>query len=234
MKAADIMTTSVVCIRSDATILEAARLLLSERISALPVVDGAGRLEGIVSEGDLIHRAEIGSEKHASRWKFLFEDNATLARDYLKAHGRTVGDVMSHPVVMAEEDTEISVVAARMEQFSIKRLPVVRAGKVVGIVSRANLLQALIAAPPAAPSAAGAPAPDDAALRGQILLELDREPWSAALVRNIIVQDGHVELWGYADSAAQCEACRVLAAGVPGVRAVTNHMVATPRGVYMW
>ncbi|MDP1752851.1 MAG: CBS domain-containing protein [Reyranella sp.] len=230
MKAADIMTTSVVCIRSDATILEAARLLLSERISALPVVDAAGKLEGIVSEGDLIHRAEIGSEKPVSRWKALFEDNATLARDYLKAHGRTVADVMSHPVVLAEEDTEISVVAARMDQFSIKRLPVVRDGKVVGIVSRANLLQALISAP----GAAGAPAPDDAELRRQILLTLDREPWSPSLVRNIIVQDGNVEIWGHADSAAQCEACRVLAAAIPGVKAVINHMVVTPRGVYMW
>lgn len=230
MKAADIMTTSVVCIRSDATILEAARLLLSERISALPVVDAAGKLEGIVSEGDLIHRAEIGSEKPVSRWKALFEDNATLARDYLKAHGRTVADVMSHPVVLAEEDTEISVVAARMDQFSIKRLPVVRDGKVVGIVSRANLLQALISAP----GAVGAPAPDDAELRRQILLTLDREPWAPSLVRNIIVQDGNVEIWGHADSAAQCEACRVLAAAIPGVKAVTNHMVVTPRGVYMW
>lgn len=230
MKASDIMTTSVVCIRADASILEAARLLLSERISALPVVDADGRLEGIVSEGDLIHRAEIGSEKPTSRWKALFENNATLAREYLKAHGRTVADVMSHPVVMAEEDTEISVVAARMDQFSIKRLPVVRDGKVVGIVSRANLLQALIAAP----VAEGTPAPDDAEIRRQILQRLEREPWSPALVRNIIVRDGNVELWGYAESDAQCEACGVLAASVPGVKAVTNQMVATPRGVYMW
>ncbi len=230
MKVADIMATSVVCIRSDATILEAARLLLSERISALPVVDVAGRLEGIVSEGDLIHRAEIGSEKPVSRWKALFEDDASLARDYLKARGRTVADVMSHPVVLAEEDTEISVVAERMDQFSIKRLPVVREGKVVGIVSRANLLQALISSS----SSGAAPPPDDAEMRRQILQKLDREPWSPSLVRNVIVQDGNVEIWGHADSAAQCEACRVLAANVPGVKAVTNHMVVTPRGVYMW
>lgn len=230
MKTADIMTTSVVCIRPEATVLEAARLLLGERISALPVVDAAGRLQGIVSEGDLIHRAEIGSEKSISRWKALFEEDATLARDYLKAHGRTVADVMSHPVVMVEEDTELSVVAARLDEFSIKRLPVMRDGKVVGIVSRANLLQALISTP-AAPAA---PTPDDATLRSQILLKLDREPWSPSLVHNIIVQDGNVEIWGHADSAAQCEACRVLAAGIPGVKAVTNHMVVIPRGVYMW
>src|SRR3990167_2498102 len=230
MKAADIMTTSVVCIKPDATGLDAPRLLLSERISALPVVDKAGRLQGIVSEGDLIHRAEIGSEKQVTRWKALFEEGATLARDYLKAHGRKVSDVMSHPVVLAEEDTELSVVAARMDQFGIKRLPVVRDGKVVGIVSRANLLQPLIAAP----TASRAPAVDDAALRDQILQKLDREPWSASLLRNIIVQDGNVEIWGHADSTSQCEACGVLAAGIPGVKAVTNHMVVTPRGVYTW
>jgi CBS domain-containing protein len=230
MKAADIMTTSVVCIKPDATILEAARLLLSERISALPVVDGDGRLQGLVSEGDLIHRAEIGSEKPKSRWKALFEEGSTLARDYLKAHGRVVADVMSHPVVMVEEDTDVSVVAARMDQFGIKRLPVVREGKVVGIVSRANLLQALIAAP----VAAAAPAVDDAALRQQIMEKLDREPWSPSMVRNVIVQDGNVEIWGHADSTAQCEACRVLVAGIPGVKAVTNHMVVTPRGLLMW
>lgn len=230
MKAADIMTTSVVCIRPDATVLEAARLLLGERVSALPVVDATGRLQGIVSEGDLIHRAEIGSEKSVTRWKALFEEDATLARDYLKAHGRTVADVMSHPVVMVEEGTELSVVAARMDQFSIKRLPVMRNGKVVGIVSRANLLQALISTP-AAPAV---PTSDDATLRSQVLVKLDREPWSTSLVHNIIVQDGNVEIWGHADSAAQCEACRVLAAGIPGVKAVTNHMVVIPRGIYMW
>lgn len=230
MKAADIMTTSVVCVRPDATVFEAARLLLGERISALPVVDAAGRLQGIVSEGDLIHRAEIGSEKSITRWKALFEEDATLARDYLKAHGRTVADVMSQPVVMAEEDTELSVVAARMDQFAIKRLPVVRDGKVVGIVSRANLLQALISTP----ASTATPALDDAALRRQILLKLDREPWSTSLVRNIIVQEGNVEIWGHADTAAQCEACRVLAAGIPGVKSITNHMVVIPRGVYMW
>lgn len=230
MKAADVMTTAVICIKPDATVLDAARLLLSERISALPVVDPAGDLVGIVSEGDLIHRTELGLEKRVSRWKALFEDDRSLAEDYLKAHGRTVRDVMTHPVVMAEEETALSVVAERMDQFGIKRLPVVRDGKVVGIVSRANLLQALISAPtPQPPSTT-----DDATLRNLILDRLESEPWTPAQARNVIVRDGNVEIWGYADSAAQCEACRVLVAGVPGVKSVTNRMVVTPRGVYMW
>ena len=229
MKAADIMTTEVICIKADASVLDAACLLLGERVSALPVVDPSGKLLGIVSEGDLIHRAEIGTEKRRSRWADLFTDEVTLVRDYPKGHGRTVAHVMSHPVVTAEDHTELSVVASRMDEFNIKRLPVVRDGKVVGIVSRANLLQALISLPMAEMARA-----EDAALRREILRRLDGEPWSYKLVRNVMVQDGTVEIWGHADTAAQCEACGELAAGVPGVRSVINRMVATPRGVYIW
>ena len=229
MKAADVMTTEVVCIRPGASVLDAACLLLGERISALPVVDPSGRLLGIVSEGDLIRRAEIGTEKRRSPWSAMFTDKDTLARDYLKAHGRTVADVMSHPVVIAEDQTELSVVASRMDEFNIKRLPVVRDAKVVGILSRANLLQALISL-----SAEKAARAGDAALRREIMLMLDGESWSHTLVRNVIVQDRNVEIWGHADTSAQCEACGTLAASVPGVKSVTNRMVATPRGVYIW
>jgi CBS domain-containing protein len=229
MKAADVMTTEVVCIRADASVLDAACLLLCERISALPVVEPSGTLLGIVSEGDLIRRAEIGTEKRRSRWARMFTAESTLARDHLKAHGRTVADVMSHPVVIAEDQTDLSVVASRMEEFDIKRLPVVRDGKVIGIVSRANLLQALISL-----SASTAARADDAALRQKVLRELDGETWSQRLVRNVLVQDRNVEIWGHADTAAQCEACGALAASVPGVRSVINHMVATQRGVCIW
>jgi len=229
MKVADIMTTEVVCIRADASVLDAACLLLGERVSALPVVEPSGRLLGIVSEGDLIRRAEIGTEKRRSAWAAMFAAEDTLARDHLKAHGQTVAQVMSHPVVIAEEQTELSVVASRMEEFKIKRLPVVRDGKVVGIVSRANLLQALISLPVAKAARA-----EDAALRREVLRRLDGESWSPALVRNVIVQDRNVEIWGHADTAAQCAACGELAASVPGVESVINRMVATPRGVYIW
>jgi CBS domain-containing protein len=226
MKAADIMTTAVVCIRPDEPILQAAHLLLSERISALPVVDENERLVGIVSEGDLVRRAEIGTE----RPRTLAGNHAQLAADYLKAHGRKVSDVMSRLVVVAEEGTELPVIAGQMEKFNIKRLPVVRHGKVVGIVSRSNLLQGLIScrAKPVDTSVG------DGDLRLEIQRKLDQESWSQALVRNIIVHQGHVELWGYAESAAQSDACRVAIESVPGVKSVESHLVVAPRGIYIW
>jgi len=225
MKAADIMTTAVVCIRPDEPILQAARLLLSERISALPVVDENERLVGIVSEGDLVRRAEIGTERRRT----LAGNHAQLASDYLKAHSRTVSDIMSRLVVVAEEGTELPVIAGQMEKFNIKRLPVVRHGKVVGIVSRANLLQGLVSR--------GAKAADtdvsDGDLRLEIQRKLDQEPWSQTLVRNVIVHHGHVELWGHAETAVQSNACRVAIESVPGVTSVANHLMVAPRRAYV-
>lgn len=226
MKAADVMSTAVVCIRPDAPVFDAARLLLSERISALPVVDEKSRLVGIVSEGDLVRRAEISTGKRRT----FFGDHEQLAKDYLKAQGRTVSDVMSRLVVVAEETTELPVIASQMEKFNIKRLPVVREGKVVGIVSRANLLQALISCP-TKPVGTGV---SDTDLRREIICKFDHEPWAQAVVRNVIVHEGHVELWGHAESAAQSDACRVAAESVAGVKSVENHLVVAPGGIYVW
>lgn len=228
MKVADVMTSKPVCIGPAATVFEAAQLLLGMRISALPVVDGDGKLVGLLSEADLIHRAEIGSEKQMSRWSRLFADGGQMARDFLKAHGRTVADVMSRKVVTATEDTDLSTVAGLMDEHRIKRLPVVRDGRVVGIVSRANLLQALVSQAPAGPSALRS----DAELRREIEARIEREPWSQTIVRNVIVSNGHVELWGNAETPAQCQAFGVLVREVPGVKSVVNHMVATPPGAY--
>ncbi|MBL0901285.1 MAG: CBS domain-containing protein [Reyranella sp.] len=229
MKVGDVMTANVVCIGPQATVLEAARLLLGERISALPVVDGAGRLVGILSEGDLIHRAEIGSDRPARRWTAVFADGGRLARDFLKAHGRTVAEVMSKKVVTVGETTNLAEVAALMDEHRVKRLPVVRDGRIVGIVSRANLLQAMVSLAPEA----AAPAVSDADLRREILTRIGREPWAQTVVRNVIVADGNVELWGHAETAAQCEAFAVLVREVPGVKSVVNNMAVTPSGVYM-
>lgn len=229
MKVGDVMTSNVICIGPQATILEAARLLLGERISALPVVDGAGKLLGILSEGDLIHRAEIGSEKPASRWTAVFADGGRLARDFLKAHGRTVAEVMSKKVVTVGETASLAEAAAVMDEHRVRRLPVLRDGRIVGIVSRANLLQALVSLAPVA----AAPAVSDAELRREILTRIGREPWSQTVVRNVIVADGNVELWGHAETPAQCEAFAVLVREVPGVKSVVNHMAVTRSGGYM-
>lgn len=229
MKVSDVMTSTVVSIKPDATVLEAARLLLGERISALPVVDAAGKLVGILSEGDLIHRAEIGSEKVSTRWGRLFADGGKLARDFLKAHGRTVAEVMTPRVVTATEKMDLAEVAGLMDEHRVKRLPVVRDGRLIGIVSRANLLQALVSHAPAATTKTVS----DADLRRQILTRIQAEPWAQTAVRNVIVSDGNVELWGHAETHAQCEAFGVLVKDIPGVKSVVNNMATTPRGAYL-
>ncbi|MCW5745531.1 MAG: CBS domain-containing protein [Alphaproteobacteria bacterium] len=230
MRAVDVMTRNVICIRPEATILEAARLLLGARVSALPVVGGDDRLVGLVSEGDLVRRVEIGSEKRRSWWSATLANRETLAAEYIKSHGRLVRDVMTADVVVAEEETELAAIADMMEKHHVKRVPIVRDGKVAGIVSRANLLQALIGTPPSAAAAGN----DDATLRERVIEELEGEPWSSFGVANVIVQDGVVQIWGFAENQQHSDACRIAAENVPGVKSVENHLVIQSRGVYIW
>jgi CBS domain-containing protein len=139
-----------------------------------------------------------------------------------------VAEVMTESVATATEDMDLATAADRMDEHRVKRLPVVRDGR-VGIVSRANMLQALVSRPEVGP----VEALSDADLRRQILVRLDCEPWAQTIVRNIIVHDGNVDLWGHAETQAQCEAFGLLVREIQGVRSVTNNMVATPRGVYL-
>lgn len=230
MRAAEVMTRNVVCVRPDVTVLEAAKLLLGARVSAVPVVTEDGTLVGLLSEGDLVHRVEIGSEKKRSWWSSTLANRETLASEYIKSHGRLVRDVMTAKVQVAQEDTDLGSIAEMMDTHHIKRVPVVRDGKVVGIVSRANLLQALIGTPRSIPIGA----PDDASLRERVMAELERQPWSSFGVANVIVQDGVAQIWGFAENKQHAEACRIAAEGVPGVKGVENHLVVQSAGVYIW
>jgi CBS domain-containing protein len=230
MRAVDVMTRNVICIRPDASVFEAARLLLGAKVSALPVVGDDDRMVGLVSEGDLLRRIEIGSEKRRSWWSSALANRETLASEYIKSHGRQVHDVMTGRVVTAGEDTELSAIADLMEEHKIKRVPIVRDGKVVGIVSRANLLQALIGSPRTIPVAAG----DDASLRDRVMQELARQPWSSFGIANVIVQDGVAQIWGFAESSQHSDACRIAAENVAGIKGVENHMVVQSHGVYIW
>jgi CBS domain-containing protein len=229
MRAADVMTRDVICVRPDATVIEAARLLLGAKVSAVPVVDDEGRLVGLLSEGDLVRRVEIGSEKRRSGWRTVFVDRVTLAGEYIKSHGRLVRDVMTTGVIVAEEDTALAEIADLMEKHHIKRVPVVREGKVVGIVSRANMLQALIGSPRVIPVGPC----DDADLRQRVTAELERQPWSSFGVANVIVQDGVAQIWGYAENERHKEACRIAAESVAGIKGVENHLVVHSSGVYI-
>src|SRR5262245_7604134 len=174
MHASQVMTRSVVTVPADATVYAAADILLGARISAAPVVDADGRLVGIVSEADLMNRPETGMVPAMSWLQRLLTDEARLARDYVRSHSHHVADVMTRKVVTADERTPLLEIAALMQRNSIKRVPVVRNGKVIGIVSRANLLQGLLAREPYPATSR----PDDDDLRTRVSRALDAHPWS--------------------------------------------------------
>lgn len=225
MNAADIMTRQVVTIASDATAKDAAELMLANHISALPVVDASGKLLGIVSEGDLVRRAELGTARSRSWWLELLTPNRTLATDYVKSHGQKVSELMTRELVTAKPDTPIAEIALLLEENAIKRVPIVDKGKLVGIVARANLIQA-IAARPAAQKAKTKRKDSD--VREDALAALADEPWRPWLV-NITVRDGAAHLWGVVNTDEEKLAAGVAVENVPGVVAVHNHIIVRPR-----
>jgi CBS domain-containing protein len=219
MKAADMMTSNLVTIRPDASVRDAAWTMLTYRISAVPVVDHEGRLVGIVSEGDLLHRVEGGTERQRSWWRELNVAPEVLAVEFVKANARKVSDVMTSNLVTVGPDTEAIDIANLIEARGIKRVPVVAHGKLVGIVSRADFLCALTGAGPQA-----GPVPEgDAALRTRIVSHFRVMP-SAPSILNVAVHDGIVELSGIVESDAEKRAVRVAVEETPGVHAVDEHI----------
>jgi CBS domain-containing protein len=224
MQAKDVMTSPVLTVAPEASVMEVARLLLERHISAAPVVDDSGKLLGIVSEGDLMRRPESGTERHASWWLTLISDPQDSARKYVKSHGLHARDVMSRHVVTVEETAPLQEIAALLEKNRIKRVPVVREGKVVGIVSRANLLQALVAQPqPAAPEA------DDLKLRKAVQDAL-KATGARTLYVNVVVSGGVVHLWGIAYTEDEKNAMCVAAESVPGAKEILERVSILPRG----
>jgi CBS domain-containing protein len=220
MNASDVMTVRVVTIEPDATVQTAAKLMLERGVSALPVVDKSSRLVGIISEGDLVRRAETGTERKASWWLTFVSGTDQLAHDFVKAHGTKVSDVMSREVVVVHPDTPLREVARLLEANRIKRVPVLEGDLLIGVVSRANLLQALASAKPQA----GGNQPSDSDLRDLIIDRLSAQSWSHPALVNPIVTDGVVDLWGMALSPTERNAVRVLVEETPGVRGVNDHL----------
>jgi CBS domain-containing protein len=220
MQARDVMTKEVCTVGPDTQVGEIAKLLLARRISAVPVVDAKGMLCGIVSEGDLLRRAETGTERRRSWWLELLVENRELAHEYVKSHGLTAKDVMTAPVVTVGEDTDLAEIASVLERNRIKRVPVTQKGKLVGIVSRANLLQALAVA---GTPKAKAPA-DDRALREAIIAAFKRQTWTPDLTVNVTVKDGQVSLYGLVASEDERRAMRVAAEEVAGVGKVADQL----------
>jgi CBS domain-containing protein len=218
MHAKDVMTTSVVTVGPDTDVRTIARFLIERRISAVPVVDQAGRVVGIVSEGDLMRRAEAGTERHPSWWLELLASPEDKARDYAKLHGLTAKDVMTRPAVTVAEDAPLGEIATLLERHRIKRVPVVRDGTIVGIVSRANLLHGLVAK-----AAAPAVASDDAGIREQVIAGIKAAGIPETYV-NVVVAGGIVHVWGFVGSEAEKDAIRIAAETAPGVKTVQNNV----------
>jgi CBS domain-containing protein len=194
MRAVDVMTTDVITVDPDTTVQALATLLAERGISGAPVLDSGGRLVGIISEGDLLHRAEIGTaRRHRERRRSWWLDHfaSDLAREYVKSHGRTVKDIMTRDVATVTEETDLADVAALLEARRIKRVPVMRDDKIVGIVSRANIVRAVGAAKGAPPREGEV---DDRSIRMKLLAELGREEWAKIWPEDILVRDGIVHL----------------------------------------
>ena len=199
MLAIDVMTPSVICAKPEMTVQEAAKCLVENRISGMPVVDANGVLAGILSEGDLLHRVETGTEKRRSRWLELFSSTRDLASTFVKEHGRMVADVMTTTVVTVDETTPVADIAELMETRRIKRVPVMRDGALVGIITRGNLIRAL--ASTAAP-AQDTPSADDREIADAIVAALSDKRWALSK-GNVIVKDGVAHLWGVIESEAE-------------------------------
>ena len=221
MKAKDVMTHSVVSVEPSATVLQAVRLMLQNEISGLPVVDSAGRLVGIVTEGDLLRRAETGTERRRPRWLEILVGPGRLADEYTRTHGRRVDEVMTSDTVTVTEDVPLEEVVRLIEKRRIKRVPVVRGHQVVGIVSRANLLHALAAtAHELAPATAS-----DGTIRDQLFAELQKQSWAPLAALDIGVRNGVVDLWGTITDERHRQALVVAAENIPGVKGVCDHLV---------
>jgi CBS domain-containing protein len=216
-----VMTRNVVSVNLDSSVFEAAQRMILNRISGLPVLNASGELVGVVTEGDLLRRAETGTERRRPSWLEFFLGQCRLADEYVRSHGRKIGDVMTPGPETIVEETPLDEIVAIMEQKRIKRLPVMRGEHMVGIVSRANLVQALATLARETADTL----PNDATLRELALAEIDKQPWSPGALINVIVRDGVVELWGTILDERKRQAVRVVAEDVPGTRQVKDHLV---------
>ena len=225
MHAADIMTQPVITVGKDTKIAEAARLMLQHRISGLPVIDDSGRVVGILSEGDLLRRSELGTERHRARWIELLIGPGRLARDYVDAHARTVGEAMTAKVVSVVSGDALPDVVRLMEKHQVKRVPVIDDGRLVGIISRANLVRAVVHAMTRTAMADAASTHSDGEIRDHIMAEIAKQPWGPRFSVDVTVNAGIVELHGSIMDDRERTALQVVAENVPGVKAVHDHLV---------
>jgi CBS-domain-containing membrane protein len=220
MKAQDIMTREVATARPETSVREIAGLMMEKNLSGVPVVTDDGVIVGIVSEGDLLHRAEVGTERKHKWWFRFFADSDAAAREYAKAHGLSARDVMSRYVISVGDDADLRDVADILDSHRIRRVPVLHDGRLVGIISRRDLVRALTQV-----QASSAPLKlDNAALHKTLRDRFKSQSWFNDTYINVAVNDGVVELWGLVVSADQHRALRTLVEETPGVRRVEDRL----------
>jgi CBS domain-containing protein len=223
MKAKHVMTHPVITATPDLTVRQVAQLLTEHRISALPVVDKAGKVIGLVSEGDLIRRFEIGTQRRRSWWLSLFTSNIQLAEEYAHAHATKIHDVMTYDVISVDPEAPLPEIARIFERNHIKRVPVLDNDKLVGIVTRANLVKAIATAP----EKEHRPLRDEE-LHNKILERLEQLAWANLTTISVTVDEGTVTLRGLVNSEAERNAVRIAAEAVHGVKAVKNNLALEP------
>lgn len=219
MNVQNIMTPDVISVSVDAAIEDAIKLMLKHQISGLPVVDRNRNLVGVISEGDLLRRIEIGTEPHHSRLLGFLMGPGRIAEEYVRCHGRKVSEIMTPEPITVTEATPVAEVARLIEKNRIKRLPVMRGDRLVGIVTRANLIRAVITRGASSPRTE-----NDRKIRENICSQIDKESWAPAPLIGIDVRDGAVTLTGVVYDARQEDAMKVLAENTPGVKSVKNDL----------
>jgi CBS domain-containing protein len=224
MHAAEIMTRNVITATPKTEVREIVDLMIKNRISAVPVIDDSGRVLGMVSEGDLMRRVENNTERRDSWWLKALFSATNDASAYVKSHGRRAEDVMSRDVISISEDTPLYKIAQTLEKNHIKRVPVVTGGKLVGIVSRSNLLQGFSTMQKDAPAGVA----DDSAIRSKIVKEIEGKLGISGNTTNVVVVNGVVTLWGLVESEAQKKGAAIAAESTAGVREVHNNLGVAP------
>jgi CBS domain-containing protein len=223
MRAHQIMTPQVITVGADTTIIEAANIMLRHHISGLPVVDTAGRLIGIISEGDFIRRAETGTQRKRGRWLSFLTGADRVAVEYAREHGRKVGEIMTPNPITVTEGTPLDQVVQIMESKNVKRLPVMRGDRMVGIITRSDFLAAVASLAHSVPG----PSAGDDHIRSEVTAAIRQAPWRPCRL-NVIVRDGIVSLSGVIKKESARKAAIVAAENVAGVRKVQDHLSTAP------
>lgn len=228
MQAQDIMTKKVISAAADTTVEQITALMMESHISAVPILDSGGSVIGIVSEGDLMRRVEGARKTNKSWWLSLFSGSDDTARDFIAMRSRRTKDIMTHKVLVVTPTTPVAEIALMLEKNQIKRVPVVENNRLVGIVSRANLLQALSATPIASLGSQTS----DRRKRDIVLVALAEVPGLKNRQLNVIVKGSKVDVWGFVGSKAEEQAARVAIDNIDGVGEISLNLAWVPE--YGW